>query len=80
MRLPKLPKLISFMLRHILNGMVIGCMFTFALIWTDFAGIGSSLESDHSGLATFLLFFQMAFTFGAISMGVAVMNLGEDDD
>ena len=31
-----------------------------------------------SGLATALLFFQVSFTFGAVSMGVAVMNLGED--
>lgn len=75
-----LPKLVRFMLTHIANGMVIGCLMVFALIHFDVAGIGRLLASDASGLATFLLFFQAAFTFGAISMGVAVMALGEEND
>jgi hypothetical protein len=72
-----LPKLIRFMLVHVANGMVIGCIFLFVLIWADVAGLGRLLENDTSGLATFLLFFQTALTFGAVSMGVAVMHLGE---
>jgi len=74
-----LPKLIRFMLTHAANGMVIGCVFLFVLIWFDVLGIAGLLEKDRSGLATFVLFFQTALTFGAVSMGVAVMNLGEDD-
>jgi len=73
-----LPKLIRFMLIHTANGMVIGCMFLFLLIWLDVGGLGTLLQKDASGLATALLFFQTSFTFGAVSMGVAVMNLGED--
>ncbi len=73
-----LPKLIRFMLVHTANGMVIGCMFLFLLIWLDVGGLGTLLQKDASGLATALLFFQTSFTFGAVSMGVAVMNLGED--
>lgn len=73
-----LPKLIRFMLIHIANGMVIGCLFLFGLIWLDVAGLRHLLAQDASGLATFLLFFQTAFTFGAVSMGIAVMQLGED--
>jgi len=73
-----LPKLIRFMLIHIANGMVIGCSFLMVLIWFDVAGLARLLESDTSGLATFLLFFQTSLTFGAVSMGVAVMHLGED--
>ena len=73
-----LPKLIRFMLVHIANGMVIGCAFVLALIWFDVFGIGAALAKDASGMATFILFFQTAMTFGAVSMGVAVMNLGED--
>jgi hypothetical protein len=73
-----LPKLIRFMLIHIANGMVIGCGFVFALIWFDVAGLGRLLAKDESGLATFVLFFQTSLTFGAVSMGVAVMHLGED--
>jgi hypothetical protein len=75
-----LPKLVRFMLSHALNGMVIGSSFLLVLIWFDLFGLGTLLEKDHSGLATFVLFFQTSLTFGAISMGVAVMNLGEDGD
>jgi len=74
----RLPRLIRFMLIHIANGMVLGCVFLFGLIWFDFAGLGRLLARDESGLATFILFFQTALTFGAVSMGVAVMHLGED--
>ncbi len=73
-----LPKLIRFMLIHAANGMVIGCCFLFGLIWFDVLGIGALLEKDDSGLATAVLFFQTSLTFGAVSMGVAVMNLGEE--
>jgi hypothetical protein len=74
----RLPRLIRFMLVHIANGMVVGCVLTFALIWLDVRGIGRL--TSQSALGTFLLFFQMAFTFGAISMGIAVMRLGGDKD
>jgi hypothetical protein len=74
-----MPKLVRFMLTHVANGMVIGCVFLFVLIWFDVLGLGTLLAKDGSGLATFVLFFQTALTFGAVSMGVAVMNLGEDD-
>ncbi|MEM8570727.1 MAG: hypothetical protein AAGG56_07420 [Pseudomonadota bacterium] len=73
-----LPKLIRFMLTHIANGIAIGCVFLLALIYWDVGGLGTLLQKDTSGLATFVLFFQTALTFGAVSMGVAVMNLGED--
>ncbi|WP_424931374.1 hypothetical protein [Amaricoccus macauensis] len=73
-----LPKLIRFMLTHIANGIVIGCVFLLILIHWDVGGLGTVLDKDESGLATAVLFFQTAMTFGAVSMGVAVMNLGED--
>jgi hypothetical protein len=73
-----LPKLIRFMLTHVANGMVIGCVFLLVLIHFDLVGLGTLLEKDESGLATAILFFQTSLTFGAVSMGVAVMNLGDD--
>ena len=73
-----LPKLIRFMLIHVANGMVIGCGLLLLAIRLDFLGLGALLARDESGLATFVLFFQTALTFGAVSMGVAVMHLGED--
>lgn len=74
----QLPKLVRFMLTHIANGMALGCAFVLAMIWLDVWGLGTRLERDGSGLATFLLFFQTALTFGSVSMGIAVMHLGED--
>jgi len=74
----QLPKLVRFMLTHVANGMVLGCLFLFGMIWLDVWGLGTMLERDASGLATFLLFFQTALTFGSVSMGIAVMHLGED--
>lgn len=73
-----LPRLIRFLLTHVANGMALGCSALLLAIWTDFAGIGGIVAKDQSGLATFLLFFQTAMTFGAVSMGIAVMALGED--
>ena len=73
-----LPKLIRFMLTHVANGMVIGCAFLPGMIHFDVVGLGALLAKDASGLATAVLFFQVSMTFGAVSMGVAVMNLGED--
>ncbi len=73
-----LPKLVRFMLVHVANGMAIGCIGLLAMIHFDIAGLGRALEADESGLATAILFFQVALTFGSVSMGVAVMGLGED--
>lgn len=75
-----LPKLVRFMLTHVANGVAIGCSTLLGLIWFDIFGVGTLLQKDHSGLATAVLFIQTALTFGAVSMGVAVMNLGEDED
>jgi hypothetical protein len=58
--------------------MVVGCLFLFGLIALDVGGLRGLLAKDASGLATFLLFFQTALTFGAASMGIAVMGLGKD--
>jgi hypothetical protein len=73
-----LPRLVRFMLTHAANGMVVGCVITFVILWLDLFGLGRLLAG--SPLGTFLLFFQMAFTFGAVFMGVAVMRLGREKD
>ena len=79
-RPPRLPKLLRFLALHMFWGFTFGSAFVLGLIWTDFLGVGSLLARDDSGLATFLLFFQTSLTFGGVAMGVAVMNLGEDED
>ena len=79
MKKPKLPTLVRFLALHAGWGIVLGCAFVLALINADFLGVGTLLARDESGIATFLLFFQTGLTFGGVSMGVAVMNLREDD-
>ena len=56
-----------------------GGAFVLVLIWTDFMGLGTMLATDESGIATFLLFAQAMLTFGGVAMGIAVMNLAEDE-
>ena len=78
-RLPDLPPLVRFLALHMFWGFTFGGLFVLGVIWTDFLGVGSLLARDDSGIATFLLFFQTALTFGGVAMGVAVMNLRDDD-
>ncbi len=80
MKLPNPPKLVRFLLFHIANGIAIGVLFALAVIWSNFLGVGDMLARDASGIATFVLIFQVSLTFGAVSAAVAVMNMGEDDD
>lgn len=75
----RLPKLARFILYHAATGIALGCVFTLILIWTNTANLGHLLSRDATGLATAVLFFQMAMTFGAISAGIAIMGIGEED-
>ncbi len=77
---PRLPLLVRFLILHAAWGIVFGAAFVLLLIHLDFLGVGTMLERDQTGIATFLLFFQTGLTFGGVSMGVAVMNLREDDE
>ncbi|MEM8657291.1 MAG: hypothetical protein AAF813_06615 [Pseudomonadota bacterium] len=80
MRPSKLPKLVRFMAFHAIQGFVIGSALLLGFIWLDILGLGTLLQKDHSGLATAVLFIQNGLTFGAVSMGIAVMRLGKDDE
>jgi len=79
MKLPDPPKLVRFLIFHTFNGVAIGCIFVFAIIWTNFLGVGDMLARDESGIATFVLFFQTSLTFGGVSAAIAVMHLGDDE-
>ena len=74
-----LPKLVRFMLVHIANGMVIGCAVP---VRADLArrrrAEAACWPRTRAGSRPSCSFFQTALTFGAVSMGIAVMHLGED--
>ncbi|MBZ0130629.1 MAG: hypothetical protein K8F59_16150 [Rhodobacteraceae bacterium] len=75
----RLPKLVRFLALHMFWGFTFGSVFVFGVIWFDVLGVGAMLAKDTTGIATFLLFFQSMLTFGGVAMGVAVMNLREDE-
>ena len=77
MRYSELPELVRFMIRHAVNGMAIGAALLLIAIRVNLVGLGDTLASDSSGLATGILFFQTSLTFGAVWMGGAVMLLGD---
>ncbi|MEM8868890.1 MAG: hypothetical protein AAGB10_09165 [Pseudomonadota bacterium] len=78
MRPNRLPKLVRFMAFHAIQGFVIGSALLLVFLWFNVLGLGELLQNDHTGLATAVLFFQNGLTFGAVSMGIAVMRLGKD--
>jgi len=72
-----LPKLIRFMLSHFANGVVLGWSAGLLAIWFDIAGIGALLAAHNSAALTALFFAKSGLYFGALAMGVAVMNMGK---
>lgn len=73
------PRLIRLMLRHFLDGVVIGWSFGLLLLWRDVAGLGTLLASNDSAALTALFFIQGGLMFGTFGMTVAVMNMGDGD-
>lgn len=70
------PGLLSFLLGHLLVGVLAGWMVLGLLLWFDVAGLWSLIaESDSAGLVLALLAFGFAVTFGSLAMGTGVMGL-----
>lgn len=74
----KLPKLVRFILMHAVIGMALGVGVTAAIIWQNILGLGDLF--GQSPLAMFVFGFQMALTFGAVQIGVAVLSMDRDGD
>ena len=74
-----LPELIRFMLRHFMNGVIIGWTIGLVVLRYDLSGLGRLLAAVNSGTVTVLFFAQCGLLFGVFSVCVAVMNLGADD-
>ncbi len=68
---------LTFLLRHLLAGLVGAACFGGLILYFDFAGIRSMARADESGwLFIVLLFFGLAVTFGSVAMACGVMSLG----
>lgn len=76
MRMPTLPPLIRFLIRHALIGFGLAVVFVALLLVFDVGGLAGLMMSSPSGpLAAVVLTFAMGLTFSSIQMGFAVMFL-----
>ncbi len=70
------PGLLSFLLGHLLVGILAGWSLLGLLLWFDVAGLKTLIQhSRESWLVVALLLFGFAITFGSLAMGTGVMGL-----
>lgn len=72
------PGLLSFLLAHLLVGILAGWTVLALLLWFDVAGLWTLIAEADGGsawLVLALLAFGFAITFGSLAMGTGVMGL-----
>ncbi len=71
----RLPRLVRFLLGHLLAGTIGALVFLVALLLSDYGGIASLIgRSEDGALFLLLLFFGLWITFGGVAMAVGVMR------
>ncbi|MDF1778827.1 MAG: hypothetical protein P1V13_22620 [Rhizobiaceae bacterium] len=81
MKRAKMPKLIQFVLKNSLIGMVIGWVIACGVVYFDLNGFGSLvLHSRHVVTALFIMFFSFGITFAFAYLTTAVLLLPTDKD
>lgn len=74
-------KMFSFLLRHLIIGVVTGWIILGVFITLDIASLRSLALSTGAGAIVFpLLFAFFAITFGSAAMGIGIMSINDDDD
>jgi peptidoglycan biosynthesis protein MviN/MurJ (putative lipid II flippase) len=74
-------RLLRFLARHCLTGIIASWALLLGLIWTDVGGLGGLLHSAALGwLGLLMLAAAFGLTGGAVGMGVAVMSLARKGD
>ncbi len=75
-RIGRVPKLLTFLGKHLLFGLAMGVLFASLLLVLDVAGLAGLIRSSAEPLVAILLLYAFnALTFGSIAMGAAVMSL-----
>ncbi|MGF1660133.1 MAG: hypothetical protein ACFCUS_11960 [Rubrimonas sp.] len=73
-------RLLKFLARNCLTGIICGWAVLLGFLWTDVGNIGTLTESGSSGaLGMFLLAVMFGLTGGSVAMGIAVMTLARKD-
>nr|CRH05483.1 conserved protein of unknown function [Candidatus Magnetococcus massalia] len=81
LKLDKWPKLVKFLLAHMLIGFMIGWSAVYAILLFDVHGMATLIErSPDGGMILFILTFFMSLTCASAQMGMATILLGHPDD
>lgn len=73
-------RLLRFLLRHCLTGVIAGWALLLGFLWTDVGHIGTLTDSGETGtLGLIMLVVMFGLTGGAVAMGAAVMLLARRD-
>ena len=73
-------RLLRFVARHAINGVVAGWVCLLLLIWLDVGGVGTMLDGSSSGdLATAMLAIGFGATFSLIGIGWGVLFVLPDE-
>jgi hypothetical protein len=72
---------ISFLVRHMLFGIVGALLFGALILYFDVGHLRSLAGQSQDGPLTLVLFFfGLVITFGSVAMGVGVMSQGQDEN
>lgn len=74
-------KVITFLLQHLLTGVVGGLLFGGLLLYFDVSHLRTMAMDEESGILTLcLMFFGLMVTFGSLAMAAAIMNPTQDEN
>lgn len=74
-------KMFSFLLRHLIIGVVTGWIVLGVFIAVDVGGLRSlTIQNGLAPIVFPLLFIFFAITFGSAAMGIGIMGIKDDDD
>jgi len=72
---------LTFLLRHLITGLVGGGVFGALLLYFDISHLRSlAFDSDSGPLTIALLFVGLFATFGGIGMATGIMGLAQDEN
>ncbi|PWR25919.1 hypothetical protein [Zavarzinia aquatilis] len=75
-----LPPLVRLLARNAAFGFLVAICFVAAMLLLDINGLGTLILHSPDGIiATFALTFATGLTFGGVQMGIAIMQLADDD-
>ncbi|MCF4164773.1 hypothetical protein L2U69_03860 [Zavarzinia compransoris] len=76
----RVPPLVALLIRNAALGFCVAIVFVAAMLLADVGGLGTLVVRSPDGvIAVFALTFATGLTFGSVQMGIAIMQLGEEE-